>query len=65
MIHRISTGAALALAALLVAIAPACAGDTYQPGDEVDFTLPSLDGGDASLRDLRGSVIVLNFFASW
>ena len=30
------------------------------------FTLPRLDGkGDVSLASLRGSTVVLNFFASW
>ena len=30
-----------------------------------DFTLPLLDDGDVTLSDLRGSVVVLTFFASW
>ena len=38
---------------------------TVSPGDEVDLTVQDLDGNEKSLRDLRGSVIVLNFFASW
>ena len=30
-----------------------------------DFTLPKLDGRDISLRDFRGRVVVLNFWATW
>jgi peroxiredoxin len=30
-----------------------------------DFTLESLAGGKASLRDYQGSVVLLNFWATW
>ena len=30
-----------------------------------NFTLPLLGGGDASLEDYRGSVVFLNFWATW
>lgn len=31
----------------------------------VDFTLPQLDGPDRALRDWRGRVVVVNFWATW
>lgn len=31
----------------------------------IDFTLPRLEGGDASLSDYEGSVVLLNFWATW
>ena len=33
--------------------------------DAPDFTLKELGGGKVSLRELRGKIVVLNFFATW
>ncbi len=30
-----------------------------------DFTLKKLDGGSISLKELKGKVVILNFFASY
>jgi len=30
-----------------------------------DFTLTEVGGGKVSLKELRGKIILLNFFASW
>ena len=33
--------------------------------DAPDFTLKDLGGGKISLKEQRGKIILLNFFASW
>ena len=35
------------------------------PVEAPDFTLTDVGGGKVSLKELRGKVILLNFFASW
>ncbi len=35
------------------------------PVEAPDFTLKTVDGGKISIKELRGKVILLNFFASW
>jgi peroxiredoxin len=52
------------LSAAFLALAGTAAG--YEVGDTVeDFTLPHLTGGDVSLHDHLGEIIVLNFFTTW
>ncbi|GAB4528452.1 MAG: hypothetical protein Fur0018_14550 [Anaerolineales bacterium] len=36
-----------------------------QEGPAPDFTLHTFDGQDITLSDLRGQVVVINFWASW
>ncbi len=33
--------------------------------DAPDFTLKEIGGGKVSLKELRGKVVLLNFFATW
>jgi cytochrome oxidase Cu insertion factor (SCO1/SenC/PrrC family) len=33
--------------------------------DAPDFTLKEVGGGKISLKELRGKIILLNFFATW
>jgi cytochrome c biogenesis protein CcmG/thiol:disulfide interchange protein DsbE len=35
------------------------------PVDAPDFTLKKLDGGNISLKELRGKLVILNFFTTW
>jgi thiol-disulfide isomerase/thioredoxin len=35
------------------------------PVEAPDFTLQEIGGGKVSLKELRGKIILLNFFASW
>jgi cytochrome c-type biogenesis protein len=42
---------------------PKTAGQTFQAAPDVQFT--KLDGGAFRLKDLRGRVVVLNFWATW
>jgi len=51
--------AALIAAALWTTTAAA---QTTIGEEAIDFTLESLDGGMVSLGDLRGQVVLLNFF---
>ncbi|MEK6531112.1 MAG: TlpA disulfide reductase family protein [Deltaproteobacteria bacterium] len=44
-------------------------GEKYEPvvagKDAIDFTLPDLKGNLRSLKDFRGKVVFLNFWATW
>ena len=55
---------------LAAAILLGAAGCNKDPGPQVgqpvpDFALPGLDGRAYRLNDLRGKVVVLNFWATW
>jgi peroxiredoxin len=59
-----------ALVALLVALGVAGVACNKDPGPQVgqpvpDFSLPDLEGRTHRLSDLKGKVVVLNFWATW
>jgi peroxiredoxin len=52
--------AILAISTVLTPVARAAA-----PAPAPDFTLPARDGGNVRLSDLRGQVVMINFWATW
>lgn len=61
LIHAART---LAAAALFTAAGTAAAALTPSAGAP-DFTLPSLDGPNLRLKEQRGQVVMINFWATW
>ena len=61
--------AALVSAALVLPPAQAQTGEGLQPvadrPEAADFALPGLDGDTHRLSDLRGKVVLINFWATW
>jgi len=54
-----------ALAATALGLAPASAAKPKEGAPAPDFQLTLIDGGKISLADLKGQVVVLNFWATW
>jgi peroxiredoxin len=52
--------AILAIGTVLTPVVRAAA-----PAPAPDFTLPARDGGNVRLSDLRGQVVMINFWATW
>jgi peroxiredoxin len=56
--HRLAT-------LLLAAALAAPAAHASAPAAAADFSLPSRDGGTVRLSELRGQVVMINFWATW
>lgn len=62
MIGRISTKVILIIGILaLLGIGPSC--EPASPSEAPDFTLPTLTGGNVTLSELQGTLVVLNFWS--
>jgi peroxiredoxin len=57
-------GAAIIAAALLHAFAGTAA-RAAQPAPAPDFVLPAMDGTELRLSELKGQVVMVNFWATW
>ncbi|MEK7774138.1 MAG: TlpA disulfide reductase family protein, partial [Deltaproteobacteria bacterium] len=59
----------IAVIVIVVAVVVLSGRRRYEPvvagAEAVDFTLPDMNGRMVSLRDLRGKVVFLNFWATW
>ena len=55
----------LLLAGLMVAVGMAGATSVEISGPAPDFTLKDRDGNTVSLSDLKGQVVLINFWATW
>jgi cytochrome c biogenesis protein CcmG/thiol:disulfide interchange protein DsbE len=46
---------------------PRCGGDSQQknPNNDFDFSLSDLDGKMRSMKDFKGEVLIVNFWATW
>jgi cytochrome c biogenesis protein CcmG/thiol:disulfide interchange protein DsbE len=55
----------VALAFLLASCGPQGESSTPSANLAPDFTLKDLDGRDVSLRDFRGKIVLLDFWATW
>lgn len=49
----------------LVGLLPAAAAVPLESGPAPDWQLPRLDGGSLGLGELRGEVVLIDFWASW
>ena len=63
--HAIRPRTAALLATCLAAMASAATAAVLTSGPAPDFTLHSMGGSNLRLREQRGQVVMLNFWASW
>jgi len=60
-----SSEASLSTPVVISDLQPSALGGELVGHPAPDFTLPTLDGGEITLSDLRGQPVLINFWASW
>jgi len=60
----LASGAAIVAAVMLVAFA-GFAARAAEPAPAPDFALPAMDGSELRLSELKGQVVMVNFWATW
>jgi len=58
-------GLALILMASIFHVGTGCKGEAEAGPEAPNFSLPSIDGGMVSLEDFRGSIVLIDFWATW
>ncbi len=68
--HRNRTGAIIAIGTAFISVATLCftvapTARAGAPAPAPEFALPAMDGSELRLSELKGQVVMINFWATW